>query len=231
MSQLLEGFNPYDHNPEQSAGQLPVGRHPVVAIGAEVKATKSNDGGLVEFTLSIIDGPCKGQTGPYRVNLYNASPKAVEIAKRQLSALCYVTGRFQLGQNGTDLSPLFNVPFIVDVAPQQGNEQYTEITKLFDINGNAPKAQGGGQQQQQAPVQNTGFGGGNPAGNFQQQQPAHTAAAPENTNSFQNGNASAGQNNWQQPQQNNGGFTAPANNGFNGGNPAAGGGGKPAWAK
>jgi len=210
--QLIEAFNPLDHNPEQSAGQLPVGRHPVVAIDAEVKATKNNDGGLIEFTLSIIDGPCKGQSGAYRINLYNASQKAVEIAKRQLSALCYATGRFQLGQNGTDLTPLLNVPFIVEVAPQAQNEQYTEITKVFDINGNAPKAQGGNTQQQ-APAQQTG--------GFAQQQPQNNAPA---TGGF--GGGFTQQTTEQQPQQQtawggagNTQTQAPAGNT------------KPAWAK
>lgn len=210
--QLLEAFNPLDHNPEQSAGQLPVGRHPVVAIDAEVKATKSNDGGLIEFTLSIIDGPCKGQSGAYRINLYNASQKAVEIAKRQLSALCYATGRFQLGQNGTDLTPLLNVPFIVDVSPQAQNEQYTEITKVFDINGNAPKAQGGNAQQQ-APAQQTG--------GFAQQQPQQQAPA---TGGFGGGFTQQTTEQQAQPQTAWGGAgntqaQAPAGNA------------KPAWAK
>jgi len=153
--QLLEAFNPLDHNPEQGEGQLPVGKHPVIITGGEIKATKNNDGGFVSLALLIIDGPLKGATGPYRLNLYNASETSVRIAKSQLSALCYVTQRFQLGQNGTDLSPLFNVPFIVEVAPQ-ADERYTEIKKVFDINGNAPKAQGGGNTQPQAPAQQTG---------------------------------------------------------------------------
>lgn len=165
--QLLEAFNPLDHNPEQGEGQMPVGKHPVVITSAEVKATRNNDGGMIVLMLQIIDGPLKGATGPYRLNLYNASESAVRIAKSQLSALCYVTQRFQLGQNGTDLSPLFNVPFIIEVTPQ-ADERYTEIKKVFDINGNAPKAQGGNTQQQ-APAQQTG--------GFAQQQPQQQAPA------------------------------------------------------
>jgi len=234
MSHLVEPFDPLSVNPEQGPGQLPVGKHPVVVTGVDVQATKSNsNNGMLILMLQIIDGPCKGSTGPYRLNYFHSNPQTVEIAKRQLSALCHVMQRFQLGQNGTDLSPLFGVPFIVDVQQQVGDDRYTEIKAVFDINGNPPKAQGGAPAQQQAPA-NTGFQqpaqqpqnnfGGNPAGNFQ--APAHTAAAPENTNSFQSGNAFAAP-----AQQNNAGWQAPASNNFGGGNGAPAGGGKPAWAK
>lgn len=228
--QLLEPFNPYDHNPEQGEGQLPVGKHPVVINGAEVKATKNNDGGMIVLMLQIIDGPLKGATGPYRLNLYNKSEQAVKIARSQLSALCYVTQRFQLGQNGTDLSPLFNVPFIIEVVPQVANENYTEIKKVFDINGNEPKAQGGGQAAQAQ--QNGGFAQQQPqnnAGNFQQNnQPAHGAATPATTTAWGGGNASVEPNQQQQPQQGSawGGGQPGGNNGFGGA-----GGTKPAWAK
>lgn len=232
--QLLEPFNPYDHNPEQGEGQLPVGKHPVIINGAEVKATKNNDGGMIVLMLQIIDGPLKGATGPYRLNLYNKSEQAVKIARSQLSALCYVTQRFQLGQNGTDLSPLFNVPFIIEVVPQAANENYTEIKKVFDINGNEPKAQGGGQSQQPA-QQNGGFvqqqQPQNNAGNFAQNtQPAHTVTTPANTAAWGGGNASVAQPEQQQqaPQGNAWGGGAPANNG---GGFGGAGGGKPAWAK
>lgn len=165
--QLLERFNPYDHNPEAPVGgNLPVGKHPVVIIAAEVVPTKNNDGGMVVFTLQIIDGPAKGSDGVYRVNLYNSSEKAKKIAQSQLSALCYVTGQFQLGQNGDDLTVLFGKPFMVEVTVQAQNDQYTEIKAVMDIHGNKPKA--GGQPQQQQP-QNQGFGN--------QQQPAQNNAA------------------------------------------------------
>lgn len=223
--QLLERFNPYDHNPEAPVGgNLPVGKHPVVITAAEVAATKDNTGGMVVFTLQIIDGPAKGSDGVYRLNLYNSSEKAKKIAQSQLSALCYVTGQFQLGQNGDDLTVLFNKPFMVEVGVQVQNEQYTEIKAVMDIAGNKPKA--GGQAQQQQPAQNQGFG-----------------HAPQNTQQPQQNNAQGGWggNNQQQPAQqpqNNGGQPAWGSQQNN--NAGNGGGGwqqnnnqgnKPAWGQ
>jgi hypothetical protein len=72
MAQLISPFNPNNYNPEQSAGQLPLGKHPVVIESSEVKANKANDGGYLQFNLKIIDGPNAGITGPYRLNLYHA---------------------------------------------------------------------------------------------------------------------------------------------------------------
>ncbi len=209
MSQLIEGFNPLDYDPQQGEGQLPVGKQPVAITAAEVKATKGGDSGMLVLTLTVLDGPNKGATGPYRLNLYHGNQQTVEIAKKQLSAVCHVTGIFQLGQNGTDLTPLFNIPFIVDVGVQVQDDRYTEIKKIFDIHGNEPKRQGGSNQQQQQVQQNNnpngGFNGG--GGNFQQNnQAANGATAPANTAGWQNGNASAAQpqqqqNNWQQNNQ------------------------------
>lgn len=141
MAQLPNAFNANDFDPTQSTGQLPVGKHPVVAIESEVKPTAANDGGMLVYTLQIIDGPSKGATGAYRLNLYNASPKAVEIAQRQFSAMCHATGVF----NVQDSAQLHNIPFMVEVGVQKGSEQYTEVKKVFDANGNEPGK--GGQQQ------------------------------------------------------------------------------------
>ncbi len=213
MSRLVQPFNPLAFDPTQGSAGLPIGRHPVVIIAAEVKATQDNSGGFVELSLNIIDGPSKGATGAYRLNLYNQSQQAVEIAHKQLSAICYVTGVFQLGADGADLTALFNKPFVVDVGPQKKDPQYSEVKKVFDMNGNEPKPQGGGQPAQQQPAAG-GWGGQGQAP--QQQQPA------------QQGAAWGGQQQQPAQQQPQGG--APA---WGGGQPVqqqAPGNAKPAWA-
>jgi len=169
MAQLIgQPFDATLVDPTQGAGQLPIGKHPVMAVSSSIDATKAGDGGMLVYILKIVDGPFSGVTGPYRLNLYNNNPKAVEIAQKQLSALCHVTGVFQLA----DSDALLNIPFVIEVGPQKDDGNYTEVKKLYDINGNEPgkpptnQAQpaggqagqfGGGQQQQQ--------------NNFQQQQP------------------------------------------------------------
>lgn len=209
MAQLIQAFNAQNFDPTQGVGGLPIGKHPVVVDSSEVKPNKENNGGYLQLNLKIIDGPQQGAVGAYRLNLYHSNQQTVEIAHKQLSAVCHVTGVFML----QDSAQLHNIPFIVEVGPQKNDPQYTEVKKVFDINGNEPGKAGQGQapaqpaaapqgfaQQPQQPAQ--GFGQlpaqqppaqaawGAPAG--QQQAPQ---AAPQ-------GNAPAwGQQPAQQPAQ------------------------------
>jgi len=171
MAQLIAAFNAHQFDPTQGGGSLPVGKHPVVITESEVKANSANDGGYLELLLKIIDGPAAGTTGAYRLNLYNKSEKAVEIAHRQMSALCHVIGVY----NVQDTQAMHNLPFVIEVGMQKGEEAaqkgYTEVKKVFDINGNEPGKAGAGAQQA-APAQ--GFAQQQPQGQpqqFAQQQP------------------------------------------------------------
>ena len=193
MAQLLQAFNAQQFDPTQGGGSLPVGRHPVIIESSEVKANKANDGGYLQLNVKLIDGPQTGTTGAYRLNLYHSNPQTAEIAHRQLSAICHCVGVFNVQDSGQ----LHNIPFIIEVGLQKGEEAaqkgYTEVKKVFDINGNEPGKAGQGApaaQPQQQPAQG-GFGQQQPA-----QQPQQPAAQPQ-------GNAPAwggGQPAQQQPQ-------------------------------
>ena len=171
MAQLIQAFNAQQYDPTQGGGNLPVGRHPSIIESSEVKANKANDGGYLQLNVKLIDGPQTGTTGAYRLNLYHSNPQTAEIAHRQLSAICHCVGVF----NVQDSSQLHNIPFIIEVGLQKGEEAaqkgYTEVKKVFDINGNEPGKAGQGapaaQPQQQPAAQGGGAWGGQPA-----QQPA-----------------------------------------------------------
>jgi len=213
MAQLIQPFNAQQFDPTQGVGGLPIGRHPVVVESSEVKANKANDGGYLQLNLKVIDGPQQGVTGAYRLNLYHSNQQTVEIAHRQLSAVCHVVGVFNVQDSGQ----LHGIPFVIEVGPQKNDPQYTEVKKVFDINGNEPGQagqgnapaqpqgqQGGAPQGQQQPAQNGGGWGG------QQQAPANNGQqAPQGGAPAWGGNQGGNQ------QQ-------PANNGQNGG-------GAPAW--
>lgn len=234
MAQLISPFNPNNYNPEQSAGQLPLGKHPVVIESSEVKANKANDGGYLQFNLKIIDGPNAGITGPYRLNLYHADQTTCEIANRQLSAVCHVVNVFG---DLTSTDPLHNIPFIVEVVPQKNKPEYTQVSKVFDINGNEPGKAPAGQAQTQQPQnqqqqgngqqwgQPTSGGAWGGAGGQQQQQhqqPEQTQQQPQNQwQAPQGGQQPAwGNSQQQQPQgaENGNGWQQqpPQNNGTGG---------------
>ena len=194
MAQLIQAFNAQQYDPTQGGGSLPVGRHPVIIESSEVKANKANDGGYLQLNVKLIDGPQTGATGAYRLNLYHSNPQTAEIAHRQLSAICHCVGVFNVQDSGQ----LHNIPFIIEVGLQKGEEAaqkgYTEVKKVFDINGNEPGKAGQGApaaQPQQQPAAQGDFGQQQPA-----QQPQQPAAQPQ-------GNAPAwggGQPAQQQPQ-------------------------------
>lgn len=237
MAQLISPFNPNNYNPEQSAGQLPLGKHPVVIESSEVKANKANDGGYLQFNLKIIDGPNAGITGPYRLNLYHADQTTCEIANRQLSAVCHVVNVFG---DLTSTDPLHNIPFIVEVVPQKNKPEYTQVSKVFDINGNEPgKAPAGqaqtqqpqNQQQQQQgngqqwgqPTSGGAWGGAGGQQQQQHQQPEQTQQQPQNqwqapqggqqpawgNSQQQQPQGAENSNGWQQQPQNNGNTGTP----------------------
>lgn len=145
-------FDARQHDPTQSAGQLPVGRHLVHIVSGQRQNTKANDGsGYLELKLAIIEGPNTGMTGTMRLNIHNKSETAMKIAFRDFSAICHVVGIYQVN----NINDIAGRPFMVQVVAQVENPQYTEISKILDVNGNEPKA---GQftnaaPQQQAPPQ------------------------------------------------------------------------------
>lgn len=141
-------FNPAEHDPSQGIPQLPVGNAmPAVIIAGTRQSIKDrpNDGMLV-LTAQIIDGPNKGAMGAMRYNLWNqSSPENAAIAHRQLSALCHV---ISAGQNvplihleTENASELFGKPFLMDVAKQANNPEYTQVVQVTDIRGAQPTRQ------------------------------------------------------------------------------------------
>lgn len=220
---LNMNFNARTVDPTQRTGSnLPVGKHPVVITDSEVRATNDGNNGLLALELTVIDGPSKGQTGEYRLNLYHqSSPKAVEIAQRQLSAICHVIGVYDVN----DSQQLHGKPFIVEVALQKGEEAqkngYTEVKKVYDINGNEPGKAGAGpgaaQPAQAAQGAPAGAGAWNNPGTAQQGAPGAGWTAP----GAQGGGNAAGA----------GGNPAWGGGAGAGGAAAAPGGDKPAWAR
>lgn len=90
---------------------LPVwhGRVPVTITKTEIKPTAANDGSsMLVLTVKAALGEYQGQENAIRLNLYNKSPQASEIAQRQLSAICHVTNRMQI----TDSDQLIGAPFL-----------------------------------------------------------------------------------------------------------------------
>ena len=143
--------------PAGLSSQLPVSGpdgYGVVISASEMKENKDKTGGYLELTLQVIDGEHKGESGAYRLNLFHSNAKAVEIAYRQLSAICHTVGVFQVA----DSTQLHNIPFKAVVGLQKGEnpEGYTEVKGVLCSDGSTPgKPKGPAQAAQTAPVQQT----------------------------------------------------------------------------
>ncbi|QZA70490.1 hypothetical protein AH03_61 [Erwinia phage AH03] len=217
MAQLQQAFDASNVDPSQGIGQLPVGsKLPVTIVDSEIKGTKDGANGYIQYTLQVGAGEHAGKKGAYRLHMYHSSEQTRQIAEKQQSALCHVTGVFKL----QDTQQLHNIPFMVDVVAQQ-DPKYTEVKAVYDANGNEPgraHSQQASQpqsqpQQKQQPAITGGWGNG--------QQQTQQQSQPEPQQQTQQAPANPGwgqqtqqpQQQEQQPQNTGGGWNQGATNG------------------
>lgn len=157
----LQGtFNAQQFTPRQAGDAHPPGKFQANISNTGIQETKDKTGGMFVVEFSTPAGTISN-----RYNLWNSSPKAVEIAQHELSALCYAVGIFQLDfQN--DGAALRGARCMIDVGPQTDKEGkpngYMEIKKVLDANGIEPGKQPTAQPQAQ-PQPNAGGWGAPPA--------------------------------------------------------------------
>lgn len=64
-----------------------------------MQPTKAGDGQLLWLELEVLDGPHRGRKIWDRLNLANRNQQTVEIAQRQLSAICHAVGQIQVSDS------------------------------------------------------------------------------------------------------------------------------------
>lgn len=208
MPPIQGNFDATNIPPQQGTAQHPPGMFDFMISHTEIKENKDKTGGYLEVEFSSPAGRAY-----MRYNLWNQSAVAVEIANKQLSALCHATGVFRL-DFANEAAALRNARGRMEVGPQK-DDKFTEIKRVFDTQGNEPgKSNAAPQQSPQvnpapnpAPMTQAPGGGW---GNAQQptNNPAPPASAPQgwgNANQAPQQPSSPPANNWQppngQPQQ------------------------------
>lgn len=143
MAQLPQMFDATQITPnEMIAGSLPPSDEngwPVVITDSQLVPTRDNpNSGMLVLTLQITEGEYVGATGAWRLNLYHeTSEQARNIAARELSAICHVTGVFQIQES----SQLHGKPFraIVKLQDGEGGQKgYTNIKGCKTLDGLNP---------------------------------------------------------------------------------------------
>lgn len=142
MGELV--FNANEVEPAGMSQSLPVSPadgFPMMITASEIKGNAAGTGGFLELMVAIMDGEHKGQTGIYRLNIYSANAQACEIAFRQLSAVCHVTGQMNIATH----EQLHNIPFRGVVGYQkrkadwkEGDPEYTEVKGVLHSDGAQP---------------------------------------------------------------------------------------------
>lgn len=180
-------FNANQYDPNQGmSSHPPAQKVPFQITNTSITENQAKTGAYLAVDLTSSMG-----TVIMRYNIYNQNPKAVEIAYGQLSALCRAVGVYQI--DGTnECAALRGAKGLMDVGYQKDEEPnpqfpdrkgYTELKKVYDVNGNDPSKpaqaqQGGGfggQPQTQAPQQTQPLQQ-QPGGSWGQNQPQQQQA-------------------------------------------------------
>jgi hypothetical protein len=181
MPAMQGGFNANQYEPSQGvSGHPPALKIPFTITATEIKENAAKDGGMFVVTLT-------SQLGDMiqRYNIWNKTPKAVEIAHGQLSALCRAVNIYQIDWTNEGAA-LRGGKGLMDVGYQKGEEPsadnpnakgYTELKKVYDPAGNEPGKPPAQQQPQgqggATPMQKE-QGGGWGTGQQQQDKPNPT---------------------------------------------------------
>lgn len=180
-------FNAHEVTPAVGISVIPKGDYDVIFSSAEIKPTKSGNGGFIECQFKVINGEHKDAILFERLNLWNQNEQAVNIARAQLSALCHVTEVFVLTDGVNTMNQqMKNKPFKVhvDVSMNEKKEAIgNEVKRLMNADGSLPgrapstpstaAPAGFGQSQAEPPMPATQ----SPSGFARAQQPPQQAPA------------------------------------------------------
>ena len=152
----LAGFDASQVPEQQEFSALPEGQYVVIATASEMKPTKSGNGQFLQFTFEVLDGPQKGRKLWARLNLVNPNQTAVDIAQRELGAICRAVGVIK----PSDSAELHNKPMLITVAVEiDDRKRESNIIKKYESVGHgaaaaAPAVSGGApwSGQQAAPA-------------------------------------------------------------------------------
>jgi hypothetical protein len=136
----LAGYNAADYEPADEFKPIPEGTYRAIITASDYEENKKKTGSFLKLTIQILDNPYNGRTVFDRLNLDNPNEVAVDIAKRQLSAVCRAVGKM----TPKDSAELHNIPFTVKLGVTPDGK-YSEILSYKPIKSEtaAPAANGG----------------------------------------------------------------------------------------
>ena len=157
--------------PDQGIDVVPPGWYNVSVDESAMKPTKDGAGAYLALRFNILDGQYAKRKVFTNLNLKNANAETVEIAQKQLSAICHAVGVLR----PQDSNELHGKPLKIKVKIRPASGQYSEsndITSYKNVNEAVDTA--GGDSAAGA----ASFGAGAPANPWATGAAAEVAGAP-----------------------------------------------------
>ena len=123
--------------PSQPFEVIPAGKYICQVVNSEMRPTKSGDGRYLWLEMAVLEGEFANRRLFDRLNLVNSNQQAVEIARKQLSALTGACGKTYI----KDSEELHLIPIMVTVRVRPAKDAYdasNEIRGYEPLNGAAP---------------------------------------------------------------------------------------------
>jgi len=127
MALLPQGqFNAEEVTPTTGIDPVPPGEYEVMIVDSELRETSAGNGQFLKLTFRILEGDHEGRFIWKNLNLVNPSEQAVEIAQRELSAICHAVGVL----TPEDSQELHGIPMLARVKvipPKNGYDASNDI--------------------------------------------------------------------------------------------------------
>lgn len=113
-------FNAEEVEPSSSFNPIPAGWYTAIISASEMKATRDGYGEYLSLTLQVIEGQYENRLVFARLNLKNANDKAVDIARKDLAAICRAVG--VMSPQGSE--QLHDIPLMIKVKVRAASGEY-----------------------------------------------------------------------------------------------------------
>jgi hypothetical protein len=125
----LNNFDANSVDPSVALDPIPAGRYIAAITDSEMKPTKAGGGNYLQLTFQILEGEHTGRLVWARLNLENANPTTVKIARAELSAVCRAVNVLR----PRDSVELHNIPVEIRVGlkKRDDNGEFANVIKSY----------------------------------------------------------------------------------------------------
>ena len=113
-------FNAEEIEPSSSFDPIPAGWYKAIISNSEMKPTRDGYGEYLSLTLQVIEGQYENRLVFARLNLKNANDKAVDIARKDLAAICRAVGVMSPQAS----EELHDIPLMIKVKVRAAQGEY-----------------------------------------------------------------------------------------------------------